>query len=101
MTGSCILRPAWSRDKADPEVLLSHEWLVTNALGGYAAGTIAGVATRRYHGLLTAALPAPLGRQLMLSHLSETIEVADGEFYRIGGTEWAAEGLRLNGGPVF
>lgn len=101
MTGSCILRPAWSRDEADPEVLLSHEWLVTNALGGYAAGTIAGVATRRYHGLLTAALPAPLGRQLMLSHLSETIEVADGEFYRIGGTAWTAEGLRLHGVPYF
>ena len=43
------------------EPLLTREWLVTNGLGGYASGTVAGVATRRYHGLLIAALPAPLG----------------------------------------
>ena len=36
---------------------------MTNGLGGYASGTVAGVATRRYHGLLIAALPAPLGRR--------------------------------------
>jgi hypothetical protein len=36
----------------DPDRLLSREWLVTNGLGGYAAGTIAGVITRRYHGVL-------------------------------------------------
>ena len=30
----------------------SREWLVTNGIGGYAAGTVAGVLTRRYHGLL-------------------------------------------------
>ena len=40
----------------------TREWLVTNGLGGYASGTVAGVVTRRYHGLLIAALPAPLGR---------------------------------------
>ena len=36
-----------------------REWLVTNGLGGYASGTVAGVVTRRYHGLLVASLPAP------------------------------------------
>ena len=41
--------------------------MVTNGLGGYAAGTLAGVPTRRSHGLLIAALPAPLGRTLMLN----------------------------------
>jgi hypothetical protein len=52
----------WSADRcAHPEPLLTREWLVTNALGGYASGTVAGVPTRRYHGLLIAALPAPLG----------------------------------------
>ncbi|MGN6673370.1 MAG: glycogen debranching enzyme N-terminal domain-containing protein, partial [Thermomicrobiales bacterium] len=35
---------------------LRREWLVTNGLGGYASGTLAGPATRRYHGLLVAAL---------------------------------------------
>jgi len=54
----------------DPEALVTREWLVTNALGGYASGTIAGVMTRRYHGLLIAALAAPLGRTVMLSHVT-------------------------------
>src|SRR5262249_49927267 len=43
---------------ADPTALLSREWLVANGLGGYACGTLVGVATRRYHGMLVAALPA-------------------------------------------
>ncbi len=41
--------------QAQPASLLSREWLVTNGLGGYASGTVAGVPTRRYHGLLVAA----------------------------------------------
>ena len=49
------------------------EWLVTNGLGGYASGTVSGVPTRRYHGLLIAALPAPLGRTMMLNHLGEEV----------------------------
>ena len=40
-----------------------REWLVTNGLGGYASGTVAGLLTRRYHGLLVAALPPPHGLQ--------------------------------------
>ena len=51
---------------------------MTNGLGGYASGTVAGVATRRYHGLLIAALPAPLGRMMMLNHLSELVRLPDG-----------------------
>src|SRR4051812_45628974 len=31
---------------------LADEWLIGNGLGGYASGTIVGVTTRRYHGLL-------------------------------------------------
>ena len=38
--------------EGDPQALLSREWLLTNGLGGYASGTIAGACTRRYHGLL-------------------------------------------------
>ena len=53
-----------------------REWLVTNGLGGYASGTVAGVVTRRYHGLLVAALPAPLGRIVMLNHLLERVRLA-------------------------
>jgi predicted glycogen debranching enzyme len=52
-----------------------REWLVTNGLGGYASGTLAGVLTRRYHGMLVASLPAPLGRIVMLNHLLERVRL--------------------------
>jgi predicted glycogen debranching enzyme len=74
-------------DRSDPEALVSREWLATNGLGGYACGTIAGAITRRYHGLLIAALPAPLGRIVMLSHLAEQVRLADGRRFEIGGRE--------------
>ncbi|MBV9552538.1 MAG: glycogen debranching enzyme N-terminal domain-containing protein, partial [Alphaproteobacteria bacterium] len=51
-----------------------HEWLVTNGLGGYASGTASGELSRRYHGLLIAALPAPLGRMVMLSDVTAAVE---------------------------
>jgi predicted glycogen debranching enzyme len=63
----------------DPERLLTREWLLTNGLGGYASGTIAGTLTRRYHGLLIAALPAPLGRVVMLNQVGERVHIADGK----------------------
>jgi predicted glycogen debranching enzyme len=81
----------------DGEALLTREWLVTNGLGGYASGTISGVTTRRYHGLLIAALPAPFGRLVMLSHLSEQFRLADGRVVRFGGEEWAGGRLDLHG----
>jgi predicted glycogen debranching enzyme len=56
----------------------SAEWLVTNALGGYASGTVRGISTRRYHGYLIAALPSPHGRTMMLNELYETVELSDG-----------------------
>jgi predicted glycogen debranching enzyme len=55
---------------------LTQEWLVSNGLGGYASGTVLGPITRRYHGLLIAALPNPLGRFMMLHGLSERFRVA-------------------------
>ena len=57
-----------------------REWLVTNGIGGYASGTIAGVLTRRYHGLLLAALKPPLGRTLLAAKLDETVTYA-GQVY--------------------
>jgi predicted glycogen debranching enzyme len=60
---------------ADPH--LNEEWLVTNGLGGYASGTVTGSITRRYHGLLIAALPNPLGRMMMLNGLSERLRLPD------------------------
>jgi predicted glycogen debranching enzyme len=52
-----------------------REWLVTNGLGGYASGTVAGMLTRRHHGMLVASLPAPIGRIVMLNHLLERVRL--------------------------
>ncbi len=67
--------------------ILNREWLLTNGLGGYASGTIAGYVSRRYHGLLIAALPAPMGRIVMLNHLSEFLSLPDGKVVHFGGEE--------------
>src|SRR5436305_11787256 len=72
---------------ADPEALVTREWLVANGLGGYASGTVSGVITRRYHGLLISALPAPLGRIVMLSTVAEQVKLASGQEAEIGGRE--------------
>jgi len=63
------------------EAAESREWLVTNGIGGYASGTIAGGMTRRYHGLLIAALQPPVGRMQLVAGLDEIV--------RCGGTEFA------------
>ena len=61
-----------------------REWLVTNGLGGYSSSTVAGVVTRRYHGVLVAALPAPYGRYVMLSHLLERVRLPNREVCWLG-----------------
>jgi predicted glycogen debranching enzyme len=75
------------RDGDPPAELLTREWLVTNALGGYASGTIGGACTRRFHGQLIAALPAPLGRIMMFNHIEETITDSSGRCLRLSGDE--------------
>ena len=58
----------------------SKEWLETNGLGSYASSTIVGANTRRYHGLLIAALRPPTQRTLLLSKLEDTLAVGDAEY---------------------
>ena len=65
-----------------------REWLVTNGIGGFASGTVAGSLTRRYHGMLVAALTPPLGRTLLVSKLEETVE-CDGAHYALGTNRWS------------
>jgi predicted glycogen debranching enzyme len=77
--------------------LIEREWLVTNGLGGYASGTICGVATRRYHGLLVAAHPAPLGRVMMVNHLWEYLRLPDYRTVPFGGEEKEKGDLRIHG----
>ena len=80
-----------------PDELVAREWLVTNGLGGYASGTVAGVCTRRYHGLLVAALPNPLGRVMMLNHVAEQVRLQDGSRWALGWSHAAVEaGLTLS-----
>jgi len=73
--------------ETDPH--LKEEWLVTNGLGGYASGTVSGSITRRYHGLLVAALPNPLGRTMMLNGLSERLRLPDRRVVYTGAEELA------------
>ncbi len=62
------------------EAAESREWLVTNGIGGYASGTIAVGMTRRYHGLLIAALQPPVGRMHLVAALDEIVRCAGAEF---------------------
>jgi predicted glycogen debranching enzyme len=57
-----------------------REWIETNGRGGFAMGTVSGLPTRRYHGLLVASLRPPVGRTLFLSSLQETVETPEGSF---------------------
>jgi glycogen debranching enzyme len=85
MTSELLRAPRWDITSTEP--LLTREWLVTNGLGGYASGTVAGAVTRRHHGLLVAALPAPLGRTVMLNHLLEEVRLPDGRHVLLGGMD--------------
>lgn len=58
---------------SDPYRGMELEWLETNGIGGFASSTVTGMNTRRYHGLLVAALAPPAGRMVLLSKMDETI----------------------------
>lgn len=75
------------RSCAGVQTALEREWLVTNGLGGFAAGTVAGALTRRYHGLLIAALHPPVARRLLVAKLDETARV-DGEAFPLYTNIW-------------
>jgi len=60
-----------------------REWLLTNGIGGYAASTIAGMNTRRYHGLLIAAVNPPGDRRLLVAKVEEELEY-DGYTWPLG-----------------
>jgi predicted glycogen debranching enzyme len=68
----------WEPTDEGRQELASKEWLVTNGLGGYASGTVAGTLTRRYHAMLIAALPTPFGRTVMCNALWERLRWPDG-----------------------
>ena len=67
--------------------VIEREWLVTNGLGGYASSTVLGLNTRKYHGLLVAALYPPGDRTVCLSKLDEDVIVGKDTF-RLGTNEF-------------
>jgi predicted glycogen debranching enzyme len=77
---------AWNAED-DPATLLSREWLVTNGLGGYASGTVSGIATRRHHGLFVPDLPAPRGRTMMVPRVDDAVAVG-GRWIALSGAEY-------------
>ncbi|UWZ59925.1 glycogen debranching enzyme family protein [Dactylosporangium aurantiacum] len=62
-----------------------HEWLVTDGTGGYATGTVAGLRTRRYHGLLVTPQ-----RHLALAALDPVLTLPGGAEVRLAVHEWAS-----------
>ncbi len=72
----------------DLRIAEPREWLVTNGLGGYGAGTVSGAASRSYHGLLIAALQPPVGRTLLVSQLEERV-VYGGQTFHLATTRWS------------
>jgi len=56
--------------------LIGGEWLATNGIGGYASSTIPCLNTRKYHGLLVAAMSPPVRRMVLLSRIEETLWIA-------------------------
>ncbi len=74
----------------------SREWLITNGLGSFASGTVAGLLTRRYHGLLIAALDPPRKRTLLVTKVDE-IATLSGATYMLGANRWASGALDPQG----
>ena len=74
----------------------TREWLVTNGIGGYGCGTISGLLTRHYHGLLIAALKLPLGRTLLVTKLDETA-IYQGQTWALHCDRWASGAIAPHG----
>lgn len=95
---------------SDLQAAAGREWLETNGLGGFASSTIAGINTRRYHGLLVAAINPPTERMVLLSKLEETLILND-ELFELSANNYPGAvhpqgyryltGFRLDPFPVF
>jgi predicted glycogen debranching enzyme len=78
------------------DVAEQREWLVTNGIGGFASGTVSGNLTRRYHGLLVAALQPPVGRMQLVAKLDETVHY-DASDYALGANRWGSGAIEPHG----
>ncbi|MFE9655683.1 amylo-alpha-1,6-glucosidase [Micromonospora sp. NPDC006431] len=68
----------------------AREWLVTDGRGGYAMGTVSGLRTRRYHGLLVVAGETPASRKVGLVSLDPAVTLPSGQRVRLGAHEWSS-----------
>ena len=73
-----------------------REWLLTNGRGSYAMGTVAGTLTRRYHGLLIAAIEPPVTRRLVVARLEFDVDYG-GTTYQLGTNRWSSGAVAPNG----
>jgi predicted glycogen debranching enzyme len=80
----------------DLPVSSRHEWLVTDNVGGFAMGTVSGLRTRRYHGLLIGPDPATGRRQLGLASLDPVLCIGD-ERIQLATHEWSGPVTNPNG----
>ncbi len=74
----------------------SREWLVTNGIGGFASGTLSGMLTRQYHGVLIAAFKPPLDRTLLVAKLEETADYL-GQSYPLYTNRWGKDDVDSHG----
>ncbi|MDN5859296.1 MAG: amylo-alpha-1,6-glucosidase, partial [Pseudonocardia sp.] len=74
-----------------------REWLVADGAGGYAMGTVCGLRTRRYHGLLVPAVDGPAARRLGLVALDPVLVRPSGTTIRLGVHEWSSGAVAPNG----
>jgi len=72
---------------ANFDAATQREWLETNGLGGYASSTLAAANTRRYHGLLVAAVRPPVARFVLLSKLEEVL-IVSGNRYELSANQY-------------
>ncbi|MBH25826.1 MAG: glycogen debranching protein [Myxococcales bacterium] len=86
----------WGRHACGTITAESLEWLVTNGLGGYASGTVAGLNSRRYHGLLVSAQSPPLGRIMMVSRMDEVADYA-GRTWPLFTNRWRGDVVQPHG----
>src|SRR6187401_2921420 len=80
----------------DLDAATRREWLLTDGLGGFAMGTVAGLRTRRYHGLLTVATQPPIGRMLGLAALDTVVVIGDRR-WELATHEWGSGAIAPGG----
>jgi predicted glycogen debranching enzyme len=72
------------------------EWIEADGLGGFASGTVSGIRTRRYHGLLIPATTPPAGRTVLVNGFEASIEI-HGETFPISSQRYGPDVIYPDG----